>query len=97
VRHRGIAPRTPEAKSFYRLSDAPLTATYGASVTKRFRIWLISIFVALAVPLVGVIFVGYMVNGEEICLDRHPWWGPPNDPNVYTSCSGHWYERHHKP
>jgi hypothetical protein len=31
--------------------------------------------------------------GEDICLDRRPWWGPPNDPNVYTSCSGHIYER----
>ena len=43
----------------------PMTATYGASVTKKLRIW--------AVPLVGVIGVAYMINGEEICLDRHPW------------------------
>jgi hypothetical protein len=50
----------------------PMTATYGASVTKKLRIWLISIFVAFAVPLVGVIGT-YMINGEEICLDRHPW------------------------
>ena len=32
--------------------------------------------------------------GEDICLDRRPWWGPPRDPNVYTSCSGHIWERH---
>ena len=31
---------------------------------------------------------------EDICLDRWPWWGPPEDPNVYTSCSGHMWERH---
>jgi hypothetical protein len=61
----------------HRLPDTPMTATYGASVTTKLRIWLISIFVALAVPLVGVIGVAYMINGEEICLDRHPWWGPP--------------------
>jgi hypothetical protein len=41
-------------------------------MTKKLRIWLISIFVALAVPLVGVIVVGVMVSGEEICLDRSP-------------------------
>ena len=36
--------------------------------------------------------MGLAVN-EEICFDRWPWWGPPEDPNVYTSCSGHIYER----
>ena len=77
----------------HRLPDTPMTATYGASVTKKLRIWLISIFVALAVPLVGVIGVAYMINGEEICLDRHPWWGPPTDP--YSECSGFsWAEKH---
>jgi hypothetical protein len=30
-----------------------------------------------------------LVNGEYICLDRQPVWGPPEDPEVYTSCSGH--------
>jgi hypothetical protein len=33
-----------------------------------------------------------LINGEEICLDRSPWWGPPtagSDPD----CSGHIYER----
>ena len=78
----------------HRLPDTPMTATYGASVTKKLRIWLISIFVALAVPLVGVIGVAYMINGEEICLDRHPWWGPPES-GYDDSCSGHIYERMH--
>lgn len=42
-------------------------------MTKKLRIIrLISIFVVLAVPLVGVIGVAYMINGEEIRLDRHP-------------------------
>ena len=62
---------------------------------ERLRIWLISIFVALAVPLVYVIVVGYMVNGEEICPDRHPWWGPPES-GYDDSCSGHIYERMHR-
>jgi hypothetical protein len=78
----------------HRLPDTPMPATYGAFVTKKLRIWLISIFVALAVPLVGVIGVAYMINGEEICLDRHPWWGPPESGND-DSCSGHIYERRH--
>ena len=63
-------------------------------MTKKLRIWLISIFVALAVPLVGVIGVAYMINGEQICLDRHPWWGPPES-GYDDSCSGHIYERMH--
>jgi hypothetical protein len=29
-----------------------------------------------------------MINDEEICLDRHPWWGPPESGND-DSCSGH--------
>jgi hypothetical protein len=29
-----------------------------------------------------------LVNGEYICLDRRPVWGPPEDAEVYTSCSG---------
>jgi len=70
---------------------------YGASVTAKLRVSLISTFFALALALVGFIVVVGIFTGEELCLDRHPWWGPPNDPNVYTSCSGHWYERHHKP
>jgi hypothetical protein len=30
-----------------------------------------------------------LVNGEYVCLDRSPVWGPPENPEVYTSCSGH--------
>jgi hypothetical protein len=30
-----------------------------------------------------------LVNGEYVCLDRKPIWGPPENPEVYTSCSGH--------
>jgi hypothetical protein len=31
----------------------------------------------------------FLVNGEYVCLDRSPVWGPPENPEVYTSCSGH--------
>jgi hypothetical protein len=65
-------------------------------VTTILRFWPRAVWLAVVLVLLGVIAFGYIVNGEEICLDRHPWWGPPKDPNVYTSCSGHWYERHHK-
>jgi hypothetical protein len=43
--------------------------------------------------LVAFVTVMWLAAGEDICLDRKPWWGPPTDPNVYTSCSGHIYER----
>jgi hypothetical protein len=42
----------------------------------------------------AVAFVMWLGMGEEICFDRSPWWGPPEDPGVYTSCSGHMWERH---
>ena len=45
---------------------------------------------ALLVALLLIWIVGVLlVNGEYICLDRRPVWGPPEDPEVYTSCSGH--------
>jgi hypothetical protein len=31
---------------------------------------------------------------EEICLDRWPVWGPPEDPEINNGCSGHMWERH---
>jgi hypothetical protein len=30
-----------------------------------------------------------LVNGEWVCLDRRPVWGPPENPEIYTACSGH--------
>jgi hypothetical protein len=47
-----------------------------------------------ALCLVAFITLRWLAVNEDICLDRKPWWGPPNDPNVYTSCSGHMWERH---
>ena len=44
--------------------------------------------------LVAFFAVMMLAVDEDICLDRKPWWGPPKDPNVYTTCSGHMYERH---
>jgi hypothetical protein len=43
--------------------------------------------------LMAFVTVMWLAAGEDICLDRKPWWGPPKDPNVYTTCSGHIYER----
>ena len=65
----------------HRVPGTPMTATYGASVTKKLRIWLISIFVALARCRSSASSASYMINGEEVCLDRHPWWGPPESGN----------------
>jgi hypothetical protein len=81
---------------FYRLSDTPVTATYGASVTTRLRIGLIALLSTFVLMFIGFIYVMGLAVSEEICFDRWPWWGPPENPDVYTSCSGHYYERHHK-
>jgi hypothetical protein len=50
---------------------------------------LIVLMIILALLLIGIIGWLALVNGEYLCLDRRPWWGPPENPDVYTSCSGH--------
>jgi hypothetical protein len=45
--------------------------------------------IILSLVLIGIIGWLFLVNGEYLCLDRRPWWGPPENPDVYTSCSGH--------
>jgi hypothetical protein len=50
---------------------------------------LIVLMIILALLLIGIIGWLVLVNGEWICLDRSPVWGPPENPDVYTSCSGH--------
>ena len=68
------------------LPDTPVTATYDAAVTTLRYIWPPIVLGLLALTLVGLfMFVG-MFTGEYWCSDRHPWWGPPEDPN--SSCSG---------
>jgi len=42
-------------------------------VTKKLRIWLTAILIPFGLAIVGFIFSAYMINGEEICLDRRPW------------------------
>ena len=55
--------------------------------------WLIALMIIFLLLLIGfIVFLG-LATGEEICLDRWPWWGPPENPDVYSSCSGHIYER----
>jgi hypothetical protein len=57
----------------------------------RIVVWAGGLIFALS--LVALFAVMQLAMSEDICLDRRPWWGPPNDPNVYTTCSGHIYER----
>jgi hypothetical protein len=64
-------------------------------VTTKIRPWLLPVIAF--VVLMSFAWIVVLAINEEICFDRRPWWGPPNDPNVYTSCSGHFFERHHKP
>jgi hypothetical protein len=61
-------------------------------VTTTIGGWIIAFLILLA--FLGVAGVFIAASGEYICFDRRPWWGPPKDPNVYTSCSGHMWERH---
>jgi hypothetical protein len=56
---------------------------------KERHTWLIVLMIILALLLLGIIGWLWLTNGEWICLDRSPVWGPPENPDVYTSCSGH--------
>ena len=48
---------------------------------------LVLLVLGLALTLMAV--VGWwLVADESICLDRQPWWGPPES-GVNTDCSGH--------
>ena len=46
---------------------------------------LVLVLVLMLMPVVGY----FLATGEWICLDRSPVWRPPENPEVYTSCSGH--------
>jgi hypothetical protein len=51
-------------------------------------IWCLLLVLVLALMLMPV--VGwFLAAGEWICLDRQPVWGPPENPDAYTDCSGH--------
>jgi hypothetical protein len=53
--------------------------------------WVVALLILLAfLAFCGVLVLGL---GEDICFDRSPWWGPPEDPT--STCAGHWYESRH--
>jgi hypothetical protein len=59
-----MEPHAPK-REFYRLPDTPVTATYGASVNKELRVWLIAAFFVEALALVvGFIVIVGMFTGE---------------------------------
>ena len=43
--------------------------------------------------LIGFLWIVNQGLEENICFDRHPWWGPPEDPT--SECSGLWYADKH--
>ena len=56
-------------------------------------VWAIGAAFVVMLLLLGAIVILSLAAGEEICLDRSPWWGPPE--NSDSTCSGHMYERRH--
>jgi hypothetical protein len=68
-----------------------VTATYVSAVTIRY-LWPVAT-IALALVILGFVVVMYLAADEQICFDRSPWWGPPEDPN--SECSGLWYSDKH--
>jgi hypothetical protein len=63
-------------------------------VTTTIHRWVIALSITLAaLLLIGFLWIVNLGLEEDICFDRHPWWGPPEDPN--SSCSGLWYADKH--
>ena len=89
-----MPPATPGPSALDRSIINPAEA---ARLKKR-HIWKIIVIIwGLLVTLLLISIVGFgLVNGEWICLDRRPVWGPPENPDVYTSCSGHIDELLHR-
>ncbi len=46
-----------------------------------------------ALMLIGFLWTVNQDLEENICFDRVPWWGPPQDPN--SECSGLWWAEKH--
>jgi hypothetical protein len=51
-------------------------------------IWALLLVLVLALMVMPIV-VWFLAAGEWICLDRSPVWGPPENREVYTDCSGH--------
>jgi hypothetical protein len=80
---------TPPATSGPSAPDLSVVNSVQSSAPEKRPTGLIVLMIILSLVLIGIIGWLFLVNGEYLCLDRRPWWGPPENPDVYTSCSGH--------
>ena len=80
---------TPSATSGPSALDLSVVNPVQSSAPEKRPTGLIVLMIILSLLLIGIIGWLFLVNGEYLCLDRRPWWGPPENPDVYTSCSGH--------
>jgi hypothetical protein len=87
---------TPSATSGPSAPDLGVVNPVQSSAPEKRPTGLIVLMIILSLVLIGIIGWLFLVNGEYLCLDRRPWWGPPENPDVYTSCSGHIDELLHK-
>jgi hypothetical protein len=87
---------TPSATSGPSAPDLGVVNPVQSSAPEKRPTGLIVLMIILSLVLIGIIGWLFLVNGEYLCLDRRPWWGPPENPDVYTSCSGHLDELLHK-
>jgi len=74
-----------------RSTDWRPTAGPSPSKVQRLILWVVGLAFTLACFV--AFFVMFLVMGEDICLDRSPWWGPPES-GTNEECSGHMYQRH---
>ena len=80
---------TPPATSGPSAPDLSVVNSVQSSAPEKRPTGLIVLMIILSLVLIGIIGWLVLVNGEYLCQDRRPWWGPPENPDVYTSCSGH--------
>jgi hypothetical protein len=62
-------------------------------VASKIDFWLLPIVVLSGLIFGGFIWIMTLAANEEICFDRWPWWGPPENPT--STCTGHWYADKH--
>jgi hypothetical protein len=65
-------------------------ATFWSAKGRNNSLIVVMIVWALLVAFLLIWIVSaLLINGEYVCLDRRPVWGPPENPEIYTDCSGH--------
>ena len=79
---------TPSATSGPSALDLSVVNPVQSSAPEKRPTGLIVLMIILSLLLIGIIGWLFLVNGEYLCLDRRPWWGPPRTPTSIRAVPG---------